>query len=152
MSKPRPFPVNEINATLKRLRLIQAGLIFFLLVSASLAELTPRRGTAQWSFGHYLMAGIALFCLLEGFNFHYRFLPTAASWLARDVTNPRALRRWQAWQLTCLVLPASVTFDGITFRMAFNGRLWQAALFYAVGLFFLLLWTPRLPAGAPFKR
>jgi hypothetical protein len=144
--------VTEVNATLKRLRIIQAGIILFLLVSESLAELTPRRATVQWSFGHYLMAGLALFCLLEGFNFHYRFLSAAGSWLARDVANPKALRRWQAWQLMCLVLPASVAVDGLAFRMSFYGPLRQAAVFYAVGLFFLLLWTPRLPAGARFKR
>jgi hypothetical protein len=139
----------EINATLKQLRLIQAGIVLFLFISITLGELAPKRSVPPWSFSHSLMAALGLVCLLEAFNFRYRFLPAAAAKLARNVADAAALRRWRAWQLMCIAMAASSAFYGIVIRMALHGPLWQALLFYVPGICLLLIWTPRLPAPAP---
>jgi len=142
----------EINATLKQLRLIQAGIVLFLFISITLGELAPKRSVPPWSFSHSLIAALGLVCLLEAFNFRYRFLPAAAAKLARNVTDATALRRWRAWQLMCIAMAASSAFYGIVIRTALHGPLWQALLFYVPGICLLLIWTPRLPAPAPAKR
>lgn len=89
----------EINTTLKQLRLTQAGIVIFLLVCITLGELAPKRSVPPWSFSHSLMAALGLVCLLEAFNFRYRFLPAAAAKLA-----PRCHRRGSSSSLAGLAV------------------------------------------------
>src|SRR4029077_3211520 len=100
--------MDEIKSKLRKLRLIQLLLIAFVLISASLAELTFARTGSHWSLQHWLMSGLAVVCMLEGFNFRYRFLPPASVALARDPASPKALRRWEAWLMMCITMAGTV--------------------------------------------
>ena len=66
--------------------------------------------------------------------------------LQNDPANPKSLQQWQAAQIIGMAFAEAVVFYGVVVRMVLGGTLWQAAPFYAAGLFLLLLWTPRLPA------
>ncbi len=134
--------MSDVKSKLGKLRLIQLLLIGFVLISAFFAELAPGRTGGRWNWAHWLVAGLAAVCMLEGFHFRHRFLRPSADALARDTRNLKALKRWEAWQLMCLAMAESVACCGLVVRMVLGGTLWQALLFYSVGLFLLVLWTP----------
>jgi hypothetical protein len=72
-------------------------------------------------------------------------LNRSKSTLAKDASDPRAAKQWQAGQLVALAIAENIALWGLLVRMAVGGALWQASLFYAASLALLLLWTPRLP-------
>jgi hypothetical protein len=139
--------MDQIKRSLKKLRLIQSCLIGFALISAGSAERLSARMESQWSWQHWVTAAFAAFCMLEGFNFRYHFLPRAAAALARDYNNSKALKQWELWQLMSLVMAWTVAAYGVILRGVLRGGFWQALVFYLVGLFLLLLWTPRTPTA-----
>ncbi len=139
--------MNEIKAKLRKLRMIQLLLIAGVLIFASLPEHNFARPSSPRSWHFWLIIVLNTVCLLEGFNFRYRFLPRAVAALAREPESPRALRRWEVWQLTCLVTAATVALYGLVWRTVLRGTLREALVFYSVGLILLLLWTPRCPVA-----
>jgi hypothetical protein len=139
--------MGEIKSKLRNLRLIQFLLIGLVLISASFAEFLLSTTNSRWNRQRWLMTGLAVVCVLEGFHLRRRILRPSAEALARNTDDPAALRRWHAWQLMCLAMAATVAMYGLVVRMVFGGSLWQALLFYSVSLSLLLLWTPRMPAA-----
>jgi hypothetical protein len=142
----------EIKSTLRKLRLIQFLLMGFVLICALFAELTAGRTGGRWTGAHWLVAGLAAVSMLEGFHFRHRFVKPSADALARDTRNLKALKRWEAWQLICLTMAGAVACYGLVVRIIFGGTFWQALLFYSVGLFLSVLWTPRRPAAIAVER
>lgn len=94
------------------------------------------------------MTGLALWAVFGGFRIRGRLIRRAEEELAKDASNPKALRQWQAGHITGMVCAEAIVLYGVIVRMVIGGAFWQAALFYASGLFLLLLWTPRMPTTA----
>jgi hypothetical protein len=92
---------------------------------------------------HWLMGGLAAWCIFEGIRFRRLWVFLSQRLLANDACNSKALRRWKAGQLIVLAMAEAVAWYGLVVRMVLQGTLRQASLFYAAGLFLLLLWTPR---------
>ena len=65
--------------------------------------------------------------------------------LANDAASSKGLKQWEAGNLIGLLMAAGVAGWGLVIRFVLRGAVWQAMLFYAAGIFLLLLWTPRLP-------
>jgi|ERR1039458_2647462 hypothetical protein len=137
--------MNEIKANLRKLRLIQLGLIAALIIFACVAEIGRGHGNGDWISRHWLVAGLALWAASAGFRFRHRLLHRSGDALAKVASNPKALKQWEAGHVFSLVLAEGVALWRLVVRMVLGGALWQASLFYAVGLFLLLLWTPRMP-------
>ena len=139
--------MSEIKAKLRKLRIIQALLIGIIVAHASLFEVFFSEAHSRWSLWHSLTAGLGMVCALEGFHFRRRYLAPAAAALARDPRNPKAVQRWAGWHSICLLMATAVGAYGLWVRMFLRGSLLQALLFYVVGLFLLLLWTPKAPTA-----
>jgi len=84
---------------------------------------------------------------LGGFRLRRRFLQRSGEELAKDASNLKALKEWEAAHLIGLASAEAIVIWGV--RMVLGGALWQASLFYATGLLLLLLWTPRMPITTP---
>ena len=91
------------------------------------------------------MAGLALYAALGGFFFRRTLMRRSEDALAKDATDPKALKQWETSQIIGMSMAEGVVVMGLVVRVVLGGTLWQASLFYAVGLLLLLLWTPRLP-------
>jgi hypothetical protein len=141
-----PCKVNEINSNLRKVQMIQWALIGSILIFAAVAELVCGRGSDNWTSRHWLLAGFALWAVWSGSNLRHRFLGRSRETLAKDALNPKGLKEWEAGNIIGLAVAAGgVAGWGLVVRFVLGGVLWQASLFYAAGLFLLLLWTPRMP-------
>ncbi len=95
------------------------------------------------------MTGLAVYATLVGFSFRRKLLRRSEEALAKDASNPRALKQWQAGQFLGFAFAENIAIWGVLVRMVLGGALWQASLFYGAALFLLLLWTPRMPITTP---
>jgi hypothetical protein len=134
-----------MKSKLRKVRLIQLGLIAVIPIVGSITEILFDRGNGDWTWLHWLVTGLVLWSVLGGFRLRSRLIHRSEESLAKDPSNSKALRQWEAGQLIGLATGESIVWWGLVLRMAFGGARWQALLFYAAGLFLLLLWTPRLP-------
>jgi hypothetical protein len=136
---------NEMKSKLRKVRLIQTVLIVLIPIFGFVAEIGRASGSSNWTLRHWLVTGVALYAALLGFRFRYRMTRRSGEALAKDASNLKALRQWEVANLIGLAMANCVALWGLVIRMVLGGTLWQASLFYAAGLFLLLLFTPRLP-------
>ena len=137
--------MDEFKSKLTKLRLVQWALIAAVLMFVGVGELAGGPGRNDWIWQHWLVTGFALWAVWGGFSFRRRMLNRSRSTLAKDASDPRAAKQWQAGQLVALAAAENIALWGLLIRVAVGGALWQASLFYAASLALLLLWTPRLP-------
>lgn len=112
------------------------------------AESTRGRGSSDWTLWHWIMAGLALYSGGVGFFFGGRLIARSEETLAKTASNPKVLKQWEAGHLIRLASAEAIAVWGVAVRMFLGGTLWQASLFYAVGLLLLMLWTPRMARPA----
>ncbi len=138
-----------MKSELGKIRLIQAAFIVAIVLFVWVAESIRGRGSNDWTLWHWVMTGLALYAALVGFFFRRKQLRRSEEALAKDASNPKALKQWQAGHLMGFASAEAIVLWGLAVRMVLGGALWQASLFYAAGLFLLLLWTPRMPITTP---
>ena len=117
-------------------------------MSAGVAEAVCGRGSSDWTRYHWMVTGFAFYAAWVGFSFRPRLLRRAMETLATDPDSSKGLKQWKAGNGIALLMAAGVAGWGLVIRFVLHGALWQASLFYAAGIFLLLLWTPRLPMTA----
>ena len=137
--------MNEIKAKLTKLRLIQWALIAVIPILGWVAEIGRNPGSNDWTLRYWVVTGLALWTALGGFRVRRRVIFRSSQALAKDSSNPKALRQWEVGHVIGLAMAEGVVQWGLVVRMVLGGALWQASLFYAAGLLLLLLWTPRMP-------
>ena len=130
---------------LTKLRLIQWALIGVTPILGWVAEIGRKPGSNDWTLWHWVVTGLALWTALGGFRVRRRVIFRSLQALAKDSSNLKALKQWEAGQVIGLAMAEGVVQWGLVVRMVLGGALWQASLFYAAGLLLLLLWTPRMP-------
>jgi hypothetical protein len=133
-----------MKSRLRKLRLIQLALIASIPIFGWIAEVAFFPGSNDWTLRHWSVAGLALLAAWAGLRLRYPLLSRSKQALAKDASNPKALRQWEAGNVIGMACAENVSMYGLVVRMGFGGTLWQASLFYAAGLVLLLLWTPRL--------
>jgi hypothetical protein len=138
-----------MKSELGKIRLIQAAFIVAILLFVRVAESVRGRGSNDWTLWHWVMTGLALYAAWVGFFFRRKLLRRSEEALTKDASNPKALKQWQAGHLMGFAFAEAIVLYGVVVRMVLGGALWQASLFYAAGLFLLLLWTPRMPITTP---
>ncbi len=141
--------MNDMRSKLGKLRLIQSAYILAIPLFVWISESVCGRGSNDWKLWHWVMAGLALYAALGGFSLRRKLMRRSEEALAKDASNPKALRQWQAGHFIGFAFAEAIVLYGIVVRMVIGGALWQASLFYAAGLFLLLLWTPRMPTTLP---
>jgi hypothetical protein len=141
--------MREINRTLRNLRMLQWGLMAALLIFAVVTEIVCVPGKDDWNVKHWLITGFALWAVLGAFHLRRKLLNRSRQALAKDASDPKGLKQWEVGHVISLAMAGGVAMWGLVVRFVLVGALWQASLFYAAGVFLLLLWTPRLPIANP---
>ena len=138
--------VNELKKSVTKLRLIQFAMIAGVSMFGGVAEMAHHPGSNSWTFRDWVVAAFALSIVFTGSNFRTRMLARATTLLAKDTSDPRALKQWEAAQIIGMAFADNIALWGLLIRMVLGGAFWQASLFYLVSLALLFYWTPRLPA------
>jgi F0F1-type ATP synthase membrane subunit c/vacuolar-type H+-ATPase subunit K len=116
--------VNEMKSKLRKLRLIQLALIAATLIFGSVAEFERGRGSSDWNLWHWFVMGLALWSVFGGFRLRHRLLLRYEQAAAKDDSNPKALKKWEAGNLIGLASAESVVLWGVVVRMVLGGALW----------------------------
>src|SRR5262249_42326713 len=139
--------VEQIKSKLGKLRFFQVAHIVAIPLFAWVAESGRRPGSDAWTAWHWVIAGVAAYAAVLGFLLRRRLIQRSEEALSNTL-NPKALKQWEGGQFVGLSMAEGVVLCGVVVRMFLGGALWRALLFYAAGLFLLLLWTPRLSVKA----
>ena len=134
-----------MKSKLGKLRLIQLAQLVAIPLFARVAESIRAPGNGNWTLWHWLTVGLALYAALVGFFFRRRLIHRSDEALAKDASDPKALKQWEVGHLIGMSMAEGIAIWGVVVRMVIGGTLWQASLFYATGVLLLLLWTPRMP-------
>lgn len=137
--------MNELKASASKLRLIQFAMVASVLLFARVAEMARQPGSNSWTIWHWAVAAISLLITFQGSYFRHRMLARAATSLAKDASDPKARKQWEAGQVVGMAFAENIALWGLVVRMVLGGAFWQASLFYSASLILLLYWTPRLP-------
>ena len=136
-----------MKPALKKMRLIQWALLLSIALFALLTELLHEgRGSSEWNWRHWLLVGYVAYTVYVAMRFRHRLFKRAVENL-RNGEGDKAGRSWQAGNLISFVMAENIGLCGLVIRFVFHGTLGQASLFYAAGIFLLLLWAPRMPGG-----
>lgn len=125
-----------------QLRLIHAAFlvtwflfVFVLKVANPTERLLPPMVLAAF-------AVVAVSIVLVGLKLRQQFLHIPASALATEPEDTRLLQRWRVGNLMSLCFAENPTLLGVVLK--FLGASWNVvAVFFALGLILLILWTPR---------
>jgi hypothetical protein len=134
-----------MKSKLAKLRLIELAILAAIPLFARVAESVSGPGSSEWTRWHWLMGGLALYAALGGFLFRRRLIHRSEEALAKDASDTKALRQWEAGHIIGMSMAEGIVIWGVVVRMIIGGIFWQASLFYATGFFLVLLWTPRMP-------
>ena len=121
-----------MKTRIPKLRLIQWALIAAIPIFGWIAEIDRDPGSNDWTLRHGVVAGLALWVALVGFRFRRRLLDRSSQELAKDSSNPKALKHWEIGNVIGLAMAEGVVQWGFVVGTVLGGALWQASLFYAV--------------------
>lgn len=137
--------MNELKTSVSKLRLFQFAMIASIPMFGWVAEMARHPGSNSWTLWHWVVTAVALWIVYVGSSFRRRMLARATAALAKDASDPKAIKQWEAGQVVGMAFAENIVLWGLLVRMVLGGALWQASMFYSVGLILLLYWTPRLP-------
>jgi hypothetical protein len=82
--------MTQIESKVKVMRLIQSGLIASIPIFALVAEVGRGHGSGRWTSLHWLMSGLAVWCIAIGFRYRRRWVSDSQQVLANDASNSKA--------------------------------------------------------------
>jgi hypothetical protein len=139
---------HRMESAFKKVRLIQWALLAAIPLIAWVAEIGRGSGSGDWTWRHWLAMGLAVWSVSGAFRLRSLTVRRSKEKLMSDATDVKAARQWEVGQIISLAMAEGVALWGLVIRMVFHGTLWQASIFYAMAVFLLLLFTPRMPSGA----
>jgi hypothetical protein len=129
----------EIN----QLRKIQILFVIGVLVFGAVAEVVSQHGIGDWTWRHWVVAGVALWSVTGGYRFRRISRMRSEQALSGGDSYAKVVRKWGAVQLANLAAAESVALWGVVIRLGLHGARWQALPFYLLALFLLFLWRPQ---------
>jgi len=134
-----------MELALKKARLIQWAMLATIPLLAAVAEIAGRSGSGAWKLPHFIVLGVAVWSAAGAFLLRNQFVSRSVDKLMINPADTKAARQWEVGQIISLAMAEGVAMWGVVLRLGLGGTLAQAGIFYAVSLFLLVLWTPRLP-------
>jgi F0F1-type ATP synthase membrane subunit c/vacuolar-type H+-ATPase subunit K len=130
--------------SLRVARLIHLGLLFAAFAYLVLPLYVRPPDLKPPDFVFVLALGVvALSAMGAGIFIRARLVQPASERLRSNPEDAEAAKRWRTGVILSLVFCETVALFGFSLR--FIGGSWNVCgVFYAVGIFFLLAWTPRL--------
>lgn len=123
--------MNELKASLSKLRLFQLAMIVSIPMFGWVAEMARHPGSSSWTLRQWVVAALAFFDVLAGSSIRRQMLARAETALAKDASDPKALKQWESGQLLGMAFAESLVLWGLVVRMVLGGALSQASSFYA---------------------
>ena len=136
-----------MESAFKKVRLIQWALLAAIPLFAWVTEIVCGSGRSDWTWRHWLAIGLVIWSVSGAFRLRGQLLRRSKEKLMNNPADAKAVKQWEAGQVISLAVAEGVAFWGLVIRFVFHGTLWQASVFYVIGVFLLLLWTPRMPSG-----
>jgi hypothetical protein len=133
-----------MEATLKKLRIIQIALIAWLAFLIYLAEHIHSSSAALKPAVLWAIVALGIYLMIMILSYRVRRLSPALEKLRHQPSDAAALKKWELWSITILVLSQSLGLYGMCLRVL-GASFSQALGFYAGGIILLLLFTPRRP-------
>jgi hypothetical protein len=134
-----------MELALKKARLIQWAMLATIPLLAAVAEIAGKSGSGAWTLWHLVAIGMATWSATGAFLLRNKLVSRSVEKLMINPADAKAARQWEVGQIISLAMAEGVAMWGLALRMALGGTLAQAGIFYAVSLFLLVLWTPRMP-------
>ncbi len=125
------------------MRLIQAGMIGFVLVAVSAIELLLERGQENWDLGYWVVAALTLWGVSAGYRIRRLMVSSIERMPEKDFNSERIQKRLNAGNLIFMASASSAAYWGLVVRLVLHGTFWQAAPFYALGIILLLRARPQ---------
>lgn len=138
-----------MESAFKKARLIQWALLVAIPLFAWIAEIGRDSGSSDWTWRHWLAMVLCIWSVSGAFRLRSKLLRRSKEKLMNDAADAKAAKQWEAAQVLSLAVAVNVSFWGLVIRMVFHGTLWQASIFYVMGVLSLFFWIPRLPSGTP---
>jgi hypothetical protein len=129
-----------MDSNLRKARLLHIICLATVPLYAWLAELAEP--TASLSSFYWLVAAVALYCVVVGFRFRRRLLVGTG---IVESTEKGSSGRWMAGQIIGLLSAEAIVVYGVVTKSVLHVSFLQAAPFYILGAALLLMWTPRKP-------
>jgi len=133
-----------MEATLKKLRIIQVALMVWLVLLIYLGEHTHQRSQTLKPAVLWVIAAFGVYLTITIFAYRVRRLSPAQEKLRLQPCDVVALKKWELWNIVSLALSESLGLYGFCLRVL-GASISQAAAFYAGAIVLLLLFTPRRP-------
>ena len=139
-----PFEVSRLQDTFQRMRLIHGAFVvswflFILVLKFAVPPQSPGNipGFLPLVFGFVCVSEVGL-----AFFLREQIVTSAEAVLKSDPENSTALAKWRTGNLLSFCFAETITLFGLALKLL--GFEWRvAAIFFAAGLLFLLLWMPR---------
>lgn len=131
------------------MRLIQLGMIGFIVLAACVTELVCEKGNAEWGLGYWLIIAFAFWGISGAFRLKRRMEARTKGAVDQKHSEEETQKRSKAGYLMSMAVASGISYWGLVVRYILHGTLWQAVPFYAAGLALLLLWGPRASTQAP---
>jgi len=129
---------------LRSLRIIHFAYLFSAIACLAVPLIVQQISTQPPSFAMIIAFGVVgLSVWAGGIFFRARFVQPASESLRENPDDNAAAGRWRTGVIVSLSFCENLVLFGLVLR--FSGASWNVCgVFYAVGIFFLLSWRPRL--------
>jgi F0F1-type ATP synthase membrane subunit c/vacuolar-type H+-ATPase subunit K len=114
---------NEMKSRLSKLRLFHVAFIASVPLYIRFAENIRHHSSSNWTSWHWVVTGLALCTALGGFRLRRRIIGHSEVALAKDVSNPKALKQWEAGQIIGLAFAEAIVLWGVLLRVVLGGAL-----------------------------
>jgi F0F1-type ATP synthase membrane subunit c/vacuolar-type H+-ATPase subunit K len=121
--------VNELKARLSKVRLFELAMIASIPMYVWVREMGRPPGSGSWTLRHSIVAAFALSAVFSGASIRRRVLVRAEMALAKDASDPKALKQWESGQVIGMAFAESLVLWGLVVRTGLGGALWQASIF-----------------------
>ncbi len=129
---------------LQSLRIIHIAFLFAAVAYLAVPIMAPPHITEPPPAAFVIGISVVAFSTwAAGIFIRSRLVQPASEALRQNPEDAAAAGRWRTGVILSLIFSESIGLFGMTLR--FMGGSWNlCGVFYAVGIFFLVLWTPRL--------
>ena len=135
-----------MEAARRLMQIIRFAMLSSLIVLFYISRAIPSRVTLNPTI-LVVLAIVALVDVVVLLAIRRAYVTRSAMILASDPENPAAIARWKSGQLITYALGEAVALYGIVLHFL-GSTISQTALFFAGGVFIILIFPPTLPERA----
>jgi hypothetical protein len=137
----------DAETTVRIIRILHGAFLGSVVMLAAVGEFLQVESTADAASVRVLQFALlpgVLGLFGVGFFMRRKRVDASEEILMRDRNDAQALQQWHTGNLVSFVCGESIALFGFVLRFL-SGSFWDAAPFFGVAFFLLLVWYPRAP-------